>query len=192
MACMRFSAWSKTIEAGPSNTSSVTSMHVMPNACAISVPTAVCVLWNAGDRIIDAAQHACRVLDRFLVTYLAPARTEIGDVRALIVSSHLKTSAGTRGILFKDQGDVLALEPGCFETSCLCSLELSCKPQQEADLGGAQLAERQNAATLEVDGHGGASDLAPQCLGEAASTPRRHRNSSISPLNEGSPISANS
>src|SRR5690554_3936353 len=48
MVCMRFSAWSKTIEAGLSNTSSVTSMAAMPNFCSISLPITVSVLWNAG------------------------------------------------------------------------------------------------------------------------------------------------
>ena len=47
MACMRFSAWSKTIEDSPSNTSSVTSMHVMPNFCAIS---------DRGSRVVECRQ----------------------------------------------------------------------------------------------------------------------------------------
>src|SRR5690606_18591322 len=48
MVCMRFSAWSKTIEAGLANTSSVTSMAQMPNFCSISRPVEVSVLWKAG------------------------------------------------------------------------------------------------------------------------------------------------
>src|SRR5690554_1002425 len=48
MVCIRFSAWSNMIEAGLSNTSSVTSMAVRPNFCSISLPMTVSVLWNAG------------------------------------------------------------------------------------------------------------------------------------------------
>ena len=53
MVCSRFSAWSKTMEAGLSNTSSVTSIAVMPNWLAISAPSSVSALWNAGRQCMN-------------------------------------------------------------------------------------------------------------------------------------------
>ncbi len=46
MVCIRFSAWSKTMLAGDSNTSSVTSTpSTRPNASASLRPIAVCWSW---------------------------------------------------------------------------------------------------------------------------------------------------
>ena len=48
MVCMRFSASSKTLEAGLSKTSSVTSCSVMPNCSHYSAPMVVLVSWKLG------------------------------------------------------------------------------------------------------------------------------------------------
>ena len=48
MVCMRFSASSKTLDCADSNTSSVTSISVMPNCAAYSAPTWVVVSWKLG------------------------------------------------------------------------------------------------------------------------------------------------
>ena len=53
IVCIRFSAWSKTIEAGDSKTSSVTSMQSMPKRLAISAPTSVSVPWKAGRQCMN-------------------------------------------------------------------------------------------------------------------------------------------
>ena len=51
IVCIRFSASSNTIEAGDSNTSSVTSSASRPYFSLRSLPTLVSGLWNAGRRL---------------------------------------------------------------------------------------------------------------------------------------------
>ena len=53
MVCMRFSAWSKTIECGDSNTSSVTSRASIPVCWKSSSPTLVWRSWNAGRQCMN-------------------------------------------------------------------------------------------------------------------------------------------
>ena len=53
MVCIRFSLWSKTIDAGDSNTSSVTSIASRPNSAKIFSPTAVSRLWNEGRQCMN-------------------------------------------------------------------------------------------------------------------------------------------
>jgi hypothetical protein len=48
IVCIRFSAWAKTIDAGDSKTSSVTSSPSIPVFSNSSAPTLVSRLWNAG------------------------------------------------------------------------------------------------------------------------------------------------
>ena len=55
IVCMRFSASSKTTDCGPANTSSVTSISVMPNLSAISLPIVVFVSWNDGRQCMNMA-----------------------------------------------------------------------------------------------------------------------------------------
>ena len=58
MVCMRFSASSNTMEAGDSNTSSVTSISSMPNFSEICLPMAVLRSWNAGRQCINTQSGA--------------------------------------------------------------------------------------------------------------------------------------
>ena len=51
MVCIRFSAWSKTMECGDSNTSSVTSRASSPVLLVDLPPTLVCRSWNAGQAV---------------------------------------------------------------------------------------------------------------------------------------------
>ena len=53
IVCNRFSASSKTIDAGDSKTSSVTSSASSPYFSKISLPTSVSVLWNAGRQCMN-------------------------------------------------------------------------------------------------------------------------------------------
>ena len=53
IVCSRFSASSKTSDAGDSKTSSVTSSESIPNFSKISLPTCVSVLWNAGRQCMN-------------------------------------------------------------------------------------------------------------------------------------------
>jgi len=57
-------------------------------------------------------------------------------VRALIVRGHFECASRTRGGLFEDERDVLALEMLPLVTAVLRRLELAGKIQEEADLGG--------------------------------------------------------
>jgi hypothetical protein len=82
-----------------------------------------------------------RILHRFLVADLAASRAEVGDVRALIVGSHLETGARARRVLLEDEGDVPAFEPLLLDAGRLRSLEIGSQPQQKADLVRAKLIE---------------------------------------------------
>src|SRR3954451_19424129 len=53
IVCIRFSASSNTIDAGDSNTSSVTSSDSRPYFSRISWPTCVSELWNAGRQCMN-------------------------------------------------------------------------------------------------------------------------------------------
>ena len=53
IVCIRFSAWSKTIDRSDSNTSFVTSIPSMPNLSKMSSPTFVSRSWNAGRQCMN-------------------------------------------------------------------------------------------------------------------------------------------
>ena len=55
IVCIRFSAWSKTIECSDSKTSSVTSIAVRPWRSNILRPTSVSRSWNAGRQCMNFA-----------------------------------------------------------------------------------------------------------------------------------------
>ncbi|MCY1466740.1 hypothetical protein D9M71_851600 [compost metagenome] len=58
MVCMRFSAWSKAMQYGDSNTSSVTSIPLARcgYCAAICWPTLVSLLWKAGRQCMNFAR----------------------------------------------------------------------------------------------------------------------------------------
>jgi hypothetical protein len=65
---------------------------------------------------------------------LSTPRPKISDARALIVGSHFEAAAGARGVLPKDQGNVLARQMRRFEAGRFCSLKLGDYTQEIANV----------------------------------------------------------
>ena len=105
------------------------------------------------DAVEEAAQHAGRVGDRFLVPHLGPRRVEIRDVRALVEGGHLEGAARARGGLLEDEGDVLAAQAGHLRARDLGLLEVGRELQQEAQLRRREVDLLEEAAVAKVDGH---------------------------------------
>ena len=60
------------------------------------------------DRVVHAAEHARRVLDRLLVAHVRAARADERHVRALVVGGDLERAARARRVLLEDQRDLPA------------------------------------------------------------------------------------
>ena len=105
------------------------------------------------DRVVHPAKHPGSVADRFLVTDLAAAGPQIGDMRALVVGGNLEAGPGARRILLEHQGNVappqaLRLGPGIFRR-----LQVRRQPQQETDLVRGDVGQGQKAAVAQVGRH---------------------------------------
>ena len=112
--------------------------------------------------VVHATEHTCRILHRFLVSDLAPARTEVGDVGALVIGRYLEPGACAGRILLEDERNVPPLEPRLLAAGQLGGLQLCSKTQQKPNLRCGQVIDAQQAPAFEVDWHGrspGSGDL---------------------------------
>ena len=83
------------------------------------------------DTIIHAAKHARGVLHALLVANMRASGADKGDVGTLVERGDLKGTARARGILLKDERDILAFEALCLDASIFSSFEVRRKLQQE-------------------------------------------------------------
>ena len=88
------------------------------------------------DAVKHAAQHPGGVGDGLLFADLAARRVQIGHLHAQVVGGHFKAAAGTGRSLFKDQGNVLAVELVVGDAGLLFGLEVCGQVEQLFDLGG--------------------------------------------------------
>ena len=88
------------------------------------------------DAVKHAAQHPGGVGDGLLFADLAARRVQIRHLHAQVVGGHFKAAAGAGGGLFKDQGNVLAVEPVVGDAGLLFGLEVCGQVEQLFDLGG--------------------------------------------------------
>ena len=109
------------------------------------------------DRVVDTAEHACGVLDRLLAADVAAAGAEIGDVRTLVVRGDLEPDPGAGRVLLEDERDRAAGEPPDLAVVALLLLEASGQLEQVLDLRGAEVTQREERATeeinAEIEGH---------------------------------------
>jgi len=89
------------------------------------------------DAVVEPAEYASRVLHRFLVPDLGPARPEIGDVGALVVGRHLERHARPGRGLLEDDRDVLAAQALLLVAAVLGGFQLSGERQEELDVARA-------------------------------------------------------
>ena len=76
------------------------------------------------DPVVDPTEDARGVLHRLLVADLGAARSQVGDVRALVVRGDLERDAGPGGGLLEDDGDVLAAHVLLLVPAVLRSLQV--------------------------------------------------------------------
>ena len=88
------------------------------------------------DAVKHAAQHPGGVGDGLLFADLAARRVQISHLHAQVVGGHFKAAAGAGGGLFKDQGNVLAVELVVGDAGLLFGLEVCGQVEQLFDLGG--------------------------------------------------------
>ena len=88
------------------------------------------------DAVKHAAQHPGGVGNGLLFADLAARRVQISHLHAQVVGSHFKAAAGAGGGLFKDQGNVLAMELVVGDAGLLFGLEVCGQVEQLFDLGG--------------------------------------------------------
>ena len=86
------------------------------------------------DAVVDASQHARRILHALLDADLRPRRAEVRHMGALVVRGRLERAARARRSLFEDEGDVLALQTRLLGAGILGLLELRRQVQQILDL----------------------------------------------------------
>ena len=61
------------------------------------------------DGVEHASQDPCGVGNGFLLADLGACGAQVGGVGALVVGSHFKSTPGTGGILFKNEGKIFAI-----------------------------------------------------------------------------------
>ena len=88
------------------------------------------------DAVKHAAQHPGGVGNGLLFADLAARRVQISHLHAQVVGGHFKAAAGAGGGLFKDQGNVLAVELVVGDAGLLFGLEVCGQVEQLFDLGG--------------------------------------------------------
>jgi hypothetical protein len=105
------------------------------------------------DRIKHAAEHARRVLGRFLVAHLRARRIEIGDVRALVMAGDLEGAAGAGRGLLEDQANLLAPEVLLLGASILRALQVAGEIEEVLELLLGVVLHRQQRAVAQVKRH---------------------------------------
>jgi hypothetical protein len=95
-----------------------------------------------------------------LLADVAAARPEVRHVGALVVGRDLEPDPRPGGVLLEDQGDRPPGEAADLSVLLFLELEAGGKIEQRLDLGCAEVAQRQERPTeevdIEVDGHAGA------------------------------------
>ena len=105
------------------------------------------------DAVIHASQHSSSVLHGLLVTDMGSTRAEIRHMRTLIMGRHLKRTPSPRRCLLKNEGDVLSLEHGLLSPGVFGLLELGSESNEEFDLFGAVVRQRQQMTILQIECH---------------------------------------
>ena len=103
------------------------------------------------DGVVDAAEDPRGVLDGLLLADVAAARTEVRDVRALVVGGHLEADPRPGRVLLEDQRDGPPGEAPDLAVLALLRLEARREVEQALDLGRREVAKRQERSTEEVD-----------------------------------------
>ena len=105
------------------------------------------------DAVKEPAQHLGAVLQRFLFAHLGRTGVQIGDMGALLGGRYLKGTAGAGGGLFKQQHDVLPLQPAVGHTGALHILEIFGQVQQITDLRRGIVQQLQKASSSDIHSH---------------------------------------
>ena len=106
------------------------------------------------DAVVEAAEHARRVLDGLLLAHLGAAGVEVGHAHAEVHGADLERAAGAGGRLLEQQNDVLALEIAVRHTGVFHGLEAGRKIEQIADLLGTEIQQGEEAFPRKVHRHG--------------------------------------
>jgi hypothetical protein len=86
------------------------------------------------DPVIEATEHSGGVFDRFLVADMATRRSQIGDMRALIMGRDFEPAAGACAVLLEDQRDILTARAMGRSYAALLSPPSSSRPGAEGDV----------------------------------------------------------
>ena len=105
------------------------------------------------DAVEEPAQHLGGVLQGFLLSHLAAAGVQVGDVASLLGGGHLKGAAGAGGGLFKQQHDVLALKGWVADAGPALGLQVVAQVQEIADLRGGEVFQSQETPAFQIDCH---------------------------------------
>ena len=104
--------------------------------------------------VLDAVEHAGKhtggISHRLLLSDLRPC-AEHGAMRALIIRRCFKRAAGTRGILFKNQGDAPPVQQAGFRAMPAGRFEARRKIQQKAQFLGAVIGNFQKMSAGQLD-----------------------------------------
>ena len=105
------------------------------------------------DAVIHPAQHPGGVGDGLLLAHLAAAGLQIRHAHAQVHTGHLEGAPGPGGGLFKQQHDVLPLQPAVGHTGALHILEIFGQVQQIADLRRGVVQQLQKASASDIHSH---------------------------------------
>ena len=99
------------------------------------------------DAVIEAAQHLCGILERFLLAHLGVRKER--HVRAFVVRGGLKRTAGAGAGFLEQQHDVLVRHALRENALFLFGLDLMRELQKRADLIGRVVEQREKVSSLE-------------------------------------------